>query len=107
MAGHTGSTTGETVGLGPAMVAVARGVPISRPTRPARRPQGLTKVSVNLVERAMAALEIATELSGDSQTDVINRSVQVYAYLLKAVADGKDLKVEDPRTNRVEHPIFL
>lgn len=47
------------------------------------RPAGgsLERVTVNLTTRSARALELATQLTGDSKTDAINRAIQIYAYL--------------------------
>jgi hypothetical protein len=55
-----------------------------------------TKVSANLVPRAVAALDLASEITGDSRTDVLNRAVQVYAYLVGMLEEGKHISVENP-----------
>lgn len=66
-----------------------------------------TKVSANFVNRAIAALEVASEITGDNQTDVLNRSVQVYAYIAKMVHEGKLIFVEDPTTGARERLVLL
>uniref|UniRef100_UPI003F4989A2 hypothetical protein n=1 Tax=Actinoplanes sp. CA-151224 TaxID=3239904 RepID=UPI003F4989A2 len=55
---------------------------------------GLTKYTINLVRRAVRALEIAIEVTGDNRTDTFNRAIQVYAYIAKAEAEGKSLYIE-------------
>jgi hypothetical protein len=67
----------------------------------------LTKVTANLIPRAVAAMNIACKLTSDNRTDVINRSLQVYAYLMKAVDEGKLLFVEDPTTGSRERFLVL
>lgn len=67
----------------------------------------LTKVSANIVPRAMAALELASELTGDSRTDVINRAIQVYAYLAKQDKEGKLIFLENPSTGSKDRVVFL
>ncbi|MGC7093195.1 hypothetical protein ACPZ19_00880 [Amycolatopsis lurida] len=52
---------------------------------------GLERVTVNLVPRASRALERATQLTGDSKTDTINRALQVLAVLEEAVDNGGEL----------------
>jgi hypothetical protein len=39
------------------------------------------RTTVSFTERSMRAIALAAENTGDSQADVINRAVQVYAYL--------------------------
>jgi len=76
------------------------------PKRTRPKPE-LTKVSANFVNRSIAALEIASEITGDNQTDVLNRSVQVYAYIMKLIDDGKLIFVEDPATGAKERIVLL
>lgn len=83
------------------------GAPAPRPATRRRGQPGLTKVSANFVPRAVVAMEIASELTQDNQTDVLNRAVQLYAYLMKAEADGKLIFTEDPRTGAKERLVLL
>jgi hypothetical protein len=55
---------------------------------------GLERVTVNLIPRASRALEQATDLTGDSKTDSINRALQVYAYLEEVWSKGGAVLVE-------------
>jgi hypothetical protein len=58
----------------------------------------LERVTVNLTPRSARALELATQLTGDSKTDVINRAIQVYAYLEHVSSNGGSVhtqKAED------------
>ena len=55
----------------------------------------LTKLTALLVPRAVAALNDAADLSGDTRTDVLNRAVQVYAFILKEQAEGRRLALVD------------
>ena len=51
--------------------------------------QSLERLGVNLTPRSVRALEESIEISGDSKTDVVNRALQVYDFLMKTVsADG-------------------
>lgn len=77
------------------------------PTTKPSTPSGLTKVSANLTPRSMVALQIASDLTHDNQTDVLNRSVQIYAYFSKLEAEGKLLFAEDPRTGAKERIVLL
>ena len=57
--------------------------------RPATKSNGgLERVTLNLTPRAARALEIATEITGDSKTDTINRAVQLYAYIERIINEG-------------------
>jgi hypothetical protein len=75
-------------------------------TAPKRQPE-LTKVSANFVPRAMHALDLASEITGDSRTDVLNRAVQVYAYLAQMTKEGRLIFVEDPSTKAKDRVVFL
>lgn len=52
-------------------------------------PTGLTKLTVNLVPRAVVALNRAAEISGDNKTDTVNRALQLYAVAVSYVKDGQ------------------
>lgn len=53
----------------------------------------LTKVTVNLVPRAIGALEWIAGYTGYTKTDVINRALQLYAVVEQARELGKTLAV--------------
>src|SRR5260370_37828439 len=57
-----------------------------KPPRPHRG--DLQRVTVNLTPRSGHALEMAVKRTGDSQTDTINRAIQVYAYLTDITETG-------------------
>jgi hypothetical protein len=78
-----------------------------RPTGDNPSAHNLTKVTANLVPRAVAALQVAGEITGDNRTDVINRSLQVYAYLMKIAEEGKLTFVKDPATGETERLVIL
>ncbi|WP_030434921.1 hypothetical protein [Actinoplanes subtropicus] len=67
----------------------------------------LTKVSANFQRRAVVAMEVASEVTGDSRTDVLNRAVQFYAYLVKKAEEGMLFFVEDPETGARERVVFF
>jgi hypothetical protein len=52
----------------------------------ARKP--LRKITTNYTPRSASALQLAMELSGDSQTDTLNRAIQIHAYLLHLRKEG-------------------
>jgi hypothetical protein len=72
-----------------------------------RQQSELTKVSANFVPRAMAALDLASEITGDSRTDVLNRAVQVYAYFAKMTEEGNLIFAENPVTGAKDRVVFL
>lgn len=55
----------------------------------------LERVTVNLTARASRALELATELTGDTKTDTINRALQIYAFLEQVSAGGGSIYVRE------------
>lgn len=55
----------------------------------------LTKVTVNLVPRAVRALDEAVTSEGYSKTDIINRAIQLYAFVVKKMAEGHELCLID------------
>ena len=57
----------------------------------------LTKLSVNLLPRAMAALNEAAELVGCSRTDTVNRALLLYAEMERLKADGWEFEIVRPR----------
>lgn len=44
-------------------------------------PETYERLTVNLTRRAYLARKLAAELTGDTETDVVNRALQAYAYL--------------------------
>ncbi|MEU3019756.1 MULTISPECIES: hypothetical protein [unclassified Nocardiopsis] len=77
--------------------------------RPAgRRPAGSSaRVTVNLTARSTKALEEAVAATGDTQTDVINRALQVYAYLESVMAEGGHVYVENAERQERERLRFF
>lgn len=74
------------------------------------RPSGgtLERVTVNLTPRSARALELATQLTGDSKTDAINRAIQVYAYLEHVTSEGGSVHVrESPEDSEPERLKFF
>lgn len=69
---------------------------VSRKDAPDGR--GLTRITVNLTPRAALALDGVVERTGDSRTDVVNRSLLVYDLLLDLAArgDGRSLPLTCP-----------
>ena len=70
------------------------------PDKPTTPPKGgggggLERVTVNLIPRSSRALERAVELTADSKTVVINRALQLYAYLEETWSDGGEVVIKD------------
>jgi len=42
-----------------------------------------TRLTVNLTERSATALNEASDLTGDTRTDVVNRALQMYAWMMQ------------------------
>lgn len=55
-----------------------------------------TKLTVNLLDEAVAALDLAQQLSQDNRTDIVNRALQFYSLLLYLKEQGKLIFAEDP-----------
>jgi len=71
--------------------------------RPPRTHRGsLQRVTVNLTPRSWQALEAAIKRTGDSQTDAINRAIQVYSYLADITETGGMLYVRDAGSDELE-----
>lgn len=77
--------------------------------RPAgRRAAGSTaRVTVNLTARSTKALEEAVAATGDTQTDVINRALQVYAFLESSMAQGDRVYLENAERQERERLRFF
>ncbi len=74
-----------------------------RPGRPGRGGNGpLERITVNLVTRAWRALQLAAELTGDSKTDIINRAIQVYAYVTEIEANGGAVYVRESEGSELQ-----
>ena len=62
----------------------------------------LERITVNLTGRASRALDLATELTGDTKTDTVNRALQVYAYLEQVTARGGSIHVRETAESELE-----
>jgi len=56
---------------------------------------GLQRITVNLTPRSAAALELASKITGDTRTDVVNRAIQIYAYLEQVISQGGSVHVRE------------
>lgn len=59
-------------------------------------------VTVNLTPRAFQALEQAVKLTHDSQTDTINRALQLYSYVAGITCNNGDVYVRDNGSAELE-----
>jgi len=62
----------------------------------------LERITVNLTGRAARALDLATELTGDTKTDTVNRALQIYAYLEQVTANGGSIYVREATESELE-----
>jgi hypothetical protein len=69
-------------------------------------PPNLTKITVNLIEAAYAALVHAATVTGLNKTNTVNRAVQCYDYLLRAQEQGRTVALIDESGN-IERLTFL
>lgn len=59
-------------------------------------------VTVNLTPRAFQALEQAAKLTHDTQTDTINRALQIYSYIAGITCNHGDVYVRDNGSAELE-----
>lgn len=62
----------------------------------------LEKVTVNLTRRSADALDKTIAATGDSKTDVINKALQLYAFLQEHMGARGLLYVRDPGSSEIE-----
>lgn len=62
----------------------------------------LERITVNLTGRASRALDLATDLTGDTKTDTVNRALQVYAYMEQVTANGGSVYVKEAAGSELE-----
>src|SRR5262249_53582147 len=90
----------------PSATAHARTEPQRGSQQPTtRRDHGggpLERVTVNLIARASRALQLVSDLTGDSKTDSINRALQVYAYLEEVTANGGAIYVRESSDSELQ-----
>jgi hypothetical protein len=76
-----------------------RDEPPAPPEAPAAGTGGsLTRVTANFTPRAMGSLDWIASQTGDSKTDILNRSVMIHEAILELLqrGDGKTLVVQMP-----------
>lgn len=72
-----------------------------------RSSSSLERVTVNLTPRSAVALELATEITGDSKTDTINRAIQIYAYLEHIASKGGTVHIRESESSDLERLKFF
>jgi hypothetical protein len=55
-----------------------------------------TKLTVNLINKAVEALDSAVVVTQLSKTDTVNRALQVYAFMIEEQEKGGQLLVREP-----------
>jgi hypothetical protein len=63
---------------------------------------GLERITVNLIARAVRALQSVSDLTGDTKTDSINRAIQVYAYITEVDAGGGAIYVRESEDSELQ-----
>ena len=63
-----------------------------------RGKQSLERLTVNLIPRTAAALDLAMQITVDSKTDTVNRAIQLYAYVEAVINRGGEILLRDPET---------
>jgi hypothetical protein len=94
-------------GLPEGLVAVERTVAMATPADEAKPPRSsqrsnLQRITVNLTPRSWQALDHAVKQTGDSQTDTINRALQVYSYLANITENDGTVYVRDAGSDELE-----
>jgi hypothetical protein len=74
--------------------------------RGGRAPE-LERVTVNLVSKASRALQVVSELTGDTKTDSINRAIQIYAYLEDLTAQGGTIYIRQSDGDELQQLKFF
>ncbi len=78
----------------------------SADTKASQRSHGgsgpLERITVNLTARSARALEAATDLTGDSKTDTVNRALQIYAFMEHVTASGGSIYVRETADSELE-----
>ncbi|WP_345439254.1 hypothetical protein [Actinoallomurus vinaceus] len=72
-----------------------------------RSPGPLERVTVNLTPRSAKALDDVVQLTRDTKTDVINRALQVYAYVEKIMYDGGAVYIREAESEDLERLKFF
>jgi hypothetical protein len=67
----------------------------------------LERVTVNLTPRSAQALDEVVRLTQDTKTDVINRALQIYAFLEKIMNDGGTVYIRESESSDLERLKFF
>lgn len=69
-------------------------------------PRVVEKITVGLIERSAQARIVASQLTGLSYADTVNRALQVYAYLMTVIECGGTVYVKETCDGDVEQVTF-
>ena len=58
--------------------------------------EGLQRITVNLIPKAQNALRDATAAERLSKTDVVNRALMMYAFIVTATSRGEEVYLGKP-----------
>ena len=61
----------------------------------------LERLTVNLTERSSKALSLAHGITSDTKTDIVNRALQVYAYIVHQENQGREIYSTDADGEKV------
>lgn len=95
------------------MPKTPRSAPREAESGPGRAPAAgrsqspLERVTVNLTARSATALDDVVQLTQDTKTDVINRALQVYAFLEKIMHDGGAVYIREAESTDFERLKFF
>jgi len=75
--------------------------------RKAESQLGLDRISVTLIPKASEDLEALSRATGLSKTDLVNRAVQLYAFVVGEQSRGQDLALRDQDTGETQRVRLL
>ena len=66
----------------------------------------LTRLTVNLIPKADAALELAARVTGLSRTDTVNRALQFYAYMMAVKDNGGEVLIRERKDWKLQRLVL-
>lgn len=60
------------------------------------------RVTVGLIPKTVEELERLRTKTGTSKTDVVNRSISLYAFITEQIQAGRQIVLRDPQTGELE-----
>lgn len=70
-------------------------------------PQELIRLTVNLTSRSVDALNLTTQLTGDSKTDITNQALRVYSRMVQVIQQGGFVYIRETPDAQPEKVVFL